>query len=98
MKVNCDENTEYPLPELIDNKGNLRVFTVRFDNITAEFARYDSVNNKIFIQKELLTANHEGRHIVTLSISYGKGVYKKTTSETLQIIVACKSIKPYEEE
>ena len=35
LNASCTENTVYPLPELKDNKGNLRLFTVGFDNITA---------------------------------------------------------------
>jgi hypothetical protein len=66
----------YTLPELRDSEGKLRPIIVTFDDLTAQFARYDKVKNQILIYNWLLSESHEGGHNVTVSFSFGKGIYK----------------------
>ena len=67
---------DYSLPELRDKKGKLREIIVTFDYLTSQFARYDKLKNRILIYDWLLTENHKGLHNVTVSFTFGTGIYK----------------------
>lgn len=102
LRPSCQNDTSYPLPELLNSQGEKYKFDVSFDALTEEFALFDADKQEIWVYSSKMLDTHEGPHLARVSLTYGGGVYAETLVKELLIEVDCvpetSSIEPTDEE